>query len=174
VRVSTLRLWNAGSAIEIDLGAFNTGDYHRAARLQEPFENISWVLYPNDSTSRPRAAPAAGVLLRFAPRCRTSSPRTMRRAWHFEQPGRAGRDPSQRYAPGDQRRRADAPAVDVHGMPWADAWEHVPRIFSYTNHTLMPEALETWPVTLIQRVLPRHIDIIYRINQEFLDEVSCL
>jgi starch phosphorylase len=61
--------------------------------------------------------------------------------------------------------------VDEHGNAWAAAWDQCRRIFSYTNHTLMPEALETWPVSLMQRVLPRHMLIIYRINQEFLDEV---
>jgi starch phosphorylase len=64
--------------------------------------------------------------------------------------------------------------VDEHAMNWNAAWEQCRRIFSYTNHTLMPEALETWKVTLMQRVLPRHMLIIYRINQEFLDEVARL
>ena len=59
--------------------------------------------------------------------------------------------------------------VDEHGMPWAPAWAQCQRVFSYTNHTLMPEALETWSVGLMQHVLPRHLQIILRINQEFLD-----
>jgi glycogen phosphorylase len=58
--------------------------------------------------------------------------------------------------------------VDEHGLPWADAWRLTQQVFSYTNHTLMPEALETWPVALMQRVLPRHLEIILRINHDFL------
>jgi starch phosphorylase len=58
--------------------------------------------------------------------------------------------------------------VDEHGLPWAAAWAMTQKVFSYTNHTLMPEALETWPVALMQHVLPRHLEIIFRINHDFL------
>jgi starch phosphorylase len=170
-RVSTLRLWKAAAPSEIDLGAFNTGDYQRAADFKNRFENISWVLYPNDSTSAGRELRLRQEYFFVSASLQDILHRHHGRAWHLRQPGRAGGDPSQRYAPGDQRRRTDAAAGGRSRHAWAAAWDQCRRIFSYTNHTLMPEALETWKVTLIQRVLPRHILIIYRINQEFLDEV---
>ncbi|WP_291993631.1 glycogen/starch/alpha-glucan phosphorylase [Candidatus Accumulibacter sp. ACC003] len=170
-RVSTLRLWKAAAPSQIDLGAFNTGDYQRAAEFKNRFENISWVLYPNDST-------AAGRELR------------LRQEYFFV--SASMQDILQRHHDeyGSFANLADKVAihlndthpaigvaelmrllVDEHQMTWNVAWDQCCRIFSYTNHTLMPEALETWKLTLMQRVLPRHMLIIYRINQEFLDEV---
>ena len=62
--------------------------------------------------------------------------------------------------------------VDVHHLPWDKAWKHVTQMFSYTNHTLMPEALETWDVEMLARLLPRHLEIIFEINAQFLKHVS--
>jgi starch phosphorylase len=160
----------SGRALEIDLGAFNTGDYQRAAEFKNRFENISWVLYPTTAPPPVANCACARSTSSFRHRCRTSSLATTPSTAAL-QSRRAGGDPSQRYPPGDQRRRVDAPAGRRTRDAWAAAWEQCRRIFSYTNHTLMPEALETWKVTLMQRVLPRHMLIIYRINQEFLDEV---
>jgi starch phosphorylase len=170
-RVSTLRLWKAAAPSEIDLGAFNTGDYQRAAEFKNRFENISWVLYPNDSTSAGRelrlrqeyffvSASMQDILERHHAEHGTFSNLAEHVAIHLN-------DTHPAIGVAELMRLL----VDEHGMTWAAAWEQCRRIFSYTNHTLMPEALETWKVTLIQRVLPRHILIIYRINQEFLDEV---
>ena len=170
-RVSTLRLWKAAAPSEIDLGAFNTGDYQRAADFKNRFENISWVLYPNDSTSAGRelrlrqefffvSASLQDILVRHQAEHGTFSNLAEHVAIHLN-------DTHPAIGVAELMRLL----VDQHGMPWATAWNQCRRIFSYTNHTLMPEALETWKVTLIQRVLPRHILIIYRINQEFLDEV---
>jgi starch phosphorylase len=173
-RVSTLRLWKAAAPSQIDLGAFNTGDYQRAAEFKNRFENISWVLYPNDST-------AAGRELR------------LRQEYFFVSASMQDILGRHHDEHGSFDNLADKVAihlndthpaigvaelmrllVDEHAMNWNAAWEQCRRIFSYTNHTLMPEALETWKVTLMQRVLPRHMLIIYRINQEFLDEVARL
>jgi glycogen/starch/alpha-glucan phosphorylase-like protein len=170
-RVSTLRLWKAAAPSEIDLGAFNTGDYQRAAEFKNRFENISWVLYPNDSTAAGRelrlrqeyffvAASMQDILERHMAEHGTFNNLAEHVAIHLN-------DTHPAIGVAELMRLL----VDEHGMTWDAAWDQCRRIFSYTNHTLMPEALETWKVTLIQRVLPRHILIIYRINQEFLDEV---
>ncbi len=171
-RVSTLRLWKAGAPAQIDLNAFNSGDYARAAEVKNRFENISWVLYPNDSTPAGRelrlrqeyffvAASLQDILFH-----------------HLEEHGHLNNLADQVAIHLNDTHPAIAVAelmrllCDDYGMLWADAWRQCKRIFSYTNHTLMPEALETWPVSLFQHLLPRHMRIIYRINQEFLNEVE--
>ena len=170
-RVSTLRLWKAAAPSEIDLGAFNTGDYPRAAEFKNHFENISWVLYPNDSTPAGRelrlrqeyffvSASLQDILVRHLDENGSLANLADKVAIHLN-------DTHPAIGVAELMRLL----IDDHGMSWAAAWDQCRRIFSYTNHTLMPEALETWKVTLIQRVLPRHLLIIYRINQEFLDEV---
>ncbi|WP_153109167.1 glycogen/starch/alpha-glucan phosphorylase [Propionivibrio limicola] len=171
-RVSTLRLWRADAPAQIDLNAFNSGDYARAAEFKNRFENISWVLYPNDSTP-------AGRELR------------LRQEYFFVSASLQDIVTHHLDEYGTLRNLADQVAIhlndthpaiavaelmrllcDDNGMLWQDAWVQCKRIFSYTNHTLMPEALETWPVMLLQYLLPRHMRIIYRINQEFLAEVE--
>ncbi|HNJ49599.1 MAG TPA: glycogen/starch/alpha-glucan phosphorylase [Accumulibacter sp.] len=170
-RISTLRLWKAAAPTEIDLGAFNTGDYQRAAEFKNRFENISWVLYPNDSTSAGRelrlrqeyffvSASLQDILVRHLAENGTLENLAEKIAIHLN-------DTHPAIGVAELMRLL----VDEHSMSWNDAWDQCRRIFSYTNHTLMPEALETWKVSLINRVLPRHLLIIYRINQEFLDEV---
>lgn len=170
--VSTMRLWRADAPAQIDLNAFNSGDYARAAEFKNRFENISWVLYPNDSTP-------AGRELR------------LRQEYFFVSASMQDMLANHLEENPNLRNLADKVAIhlndthpaiavaelmrllcDDHGMVWKDAWAQCKRIFSYTNHTLMPEALETWPVGLMQYLLPRHMRIIYRINQEFLNEVA--
>jgi glycogen phosphorylase len=171
-RVSTLRLWKAAAPSQIDLQAFNSGDYARAAEFKNQFENISWVLYPNDSTE-------AGRELRLRQEYFfTSASLQDIIARHLAEHGGLGglaehvaihlNDTHPAIGVAEWMRLL----VDVHGMPWATAWACTTQVFSYTNHTLMPEALETWAVGLMQRVLPRHMDIIYRINHEFLTMAS--
>ena len=171
-RVSTLRLWKAGAPAQIDLNAFNSGDYARAAEFKNRFENISWVLYPNDSTPAGRelrlrqeyffvAASLQDILFH-----------------HLEEYGSLHNLADQVAIHLNDTHPAISVAelmrllCDDYGMLWNEAWSQCKRIFSYTNHTLMPEALETWPVGLMHYLLPRHMRIIYRINQEFLKEVE--
>jgi starch phosphorylase len=168
-KVSTLRLWKAVAPAHIDLHAFNTGDYARAAGIKNEYENISWVLYPNDSTPAGRelrlrqeyffvAASVQDILARHLEEHGTLVNLADKVAIHLN-------DTHPAIGVAELMRVL----CDEHGMAWKDAWSITGKTFSYTNHTLMPEALETWPVGLMQHVLPRHLEIIFRINQEFLD-----
>ncbi len=169
---STLRLWKAAAPAHIDLSAFNDGDYSRAAELKNHYEHISWVLYPNDSTQ-------AGRELRLRQEYFFVSASVQDiLARHLAEHGRLDNLAEHVAIHLNDTHPAIAVAelmrllVDKHGMAWKDAWAQCRRIFSYTNHTLMPEALESWPLSVMQAVLPRHMRIIYRINQDFLDEVA--
>ena len=167
--VSTLRLWKAVAPAHIDLSAFNTGDYARAATTKNEFENISWVLYPNDSTPAGRelrlkqeyffvAASIQDLVKRHLDEHPTLDNLADQVAIHLN-------DTHPAIGVAELMRLL----CDDYGMAWPKAWQLCCKTFSYTNHTLMPEALETWPVSLIQHVLPRHLEIIFRINKEFLE-----
>ncbi len=168
-RVSTLRLWKAVAPAHIDLHAFNTGDYARAAGVKNEYENISWVLYPNDSTPAGRELRLRQEYFFVAASVQDIIGR------HLEEHGQLANLPDKVAIHLNDTHPAIGVAelmrllCDEHAMPWASAWALCRQVFSYTNHTLMPEALETWPVALMQHVLPRHLEIIFRINQEFLD-----
>ncbi len=168
-KVSTLRLWKAVAPAHIDLGAFNTGDYARAASAKNEYENISWVLYPNDSTPAGRelrlkqeyffvAASIQDLVSRHLTEYPTLANLADKVAIHLN-------DTHPAIGVAELMRVL----CDDHAMSWESAWALCCKTFSYTNHTLMPEALETWPVGLMQHVLPRHLEIIFRINKEFLD-----
>ena len=168
-KVSTLRLWKAVAPAYIDLHAFNTGDYARAASVKNEYENISWVLYPNDSTPAGRelrlrqeyffvSASVQDIITRHLDEYGSLESLADKVAIHLN-------DTHPAIGVAEWMRVL----CDDHGLAWVEAWGITTRVFSYTNHTLMPEALETWPVALMQHVLPRHLEIIFRINQEFLD-----
>ncbi len=171
-RVSTLRLWKAVAPSQIDLVAFNTGDYARAAEFKNQYENISWVLYPNDST------PAGRELRLRQEYFFTSASIQDILARHLAEHGRLTNLADKVAIHLNDTHPAIGVAelmrllVDEHGFGWVTAWAVTRKVFSYTNHTLMPEALETWPVGLMQHVLPRHLEIIFRINAEFLAEAA--
>ncbi|HOB94970.1 MAG TPA: glycogen/starch/alpha-glucan phosphorylase [Aquabacterium sp.] len=173
-RVSTLRLWKAAAPAHIDLHAFNSGDYARAAEFKNQFENISWVLYPNDST------PAGRELRLRQEYFFTSASIQDILARHLSEHGSLANLADKVAIHLNDTHPAIGVAelmrllVDEHGFTWAAAWAITTKTFSYTNHTLMPEALETWPVALMQQVLPRHLEIIFRINHEFLVQAQAL
>jgi starch phosphorylase len=167
---NTLRLWRAEAPESFDFASFNRGDYYGAVQRKVQSENITKVLYPNDE-------PVQGKELRleqqyFFVSC---SLQDMVRIMH------AQRLPLERFHEKFAVQLNDThPAiaiaelmrllVDENGMDWEPAWEVTRRTFAYTNHTLMPEALERWPLSLFGRLLPRHLEIVYRINDRLLAE----
>ena len=169
--VNTLRLWSATATEEIDLSQFNQGNYTAAIERKNQSENVSRVLYPDDSTERGRelrlrqeyffvSASLQDLLRRYFNVHTGAQQLAEKVAIHLN-------DTHPAIAVAEFMRLL----VDVHQMPWTLAWRVCTRVFSYTNHTLMPEALETWPVAMLERVLPRHLKIIYDINEVFLDKV---
>lgn len=169
--VNLLRLWKAEAPQSFDFQAFNVGDYYGAVRAKIEAETISKILYPNDE-------PEAGKELRlkqqyFFVSC---SLQDMIRL-HLNTVGPLQSFSQKFVAQLNDTHPALAVAelmrlfMDEHGMDWDQAWELTQGTFCYTNHTLLPEALETWPIALFERLLPRHLEIIYEINQRFLDLV---
>jgi starch phosphorylase len=167
--VNTLRLWSARAPDPLRLDAFNQGDHVGALTEQVRAEAISKVLYPSDATP-------AGQELR------------LRQEYFFAAASLQDLVRRHMKQSGDIRKLADKVAiqlndthpaigvaelmrllVDVHGVDWKEAWRITQATFSYTNHTLLPEALETWPVWLMEKLLPRHMQIIYLINAMHLD-----
>ncbi len=166
-----LRLWSAVADEEFDLDAFQIGEYWRAVDQKIRSENLTKVLYPNDSSP-------AGKQLRLEQQYFFVSCALQDCIRLLLQ-----RAPIREFADkfavqlNDTHPALAVPELmrilmDVHGLGWDEAWDQVRRSVAYTNHTLLPEALETWPLPLMQRLLPRHMEIIYEINRRFLDEVA--
>jgi len=166
-----LRLWKAEAVESFDFAAFNHGDYYRAVEDKMQSENITKVLYPNDE-------PMQGKRLRlqqqyFFVSC---SLQDMLRLHEL-----LGDKPAQLHERFAIQLNDTHPAiavaelmrllVDEHELDWETAWRVTTSTFAYTNHTLLPEALEKWPIELFGALLPRHLEIIFEINRRFLDEV---
>lgn len=169
---NTLRLWSARATEELDLSAFNQGDYRRAVEAKEHSENVSRLLYPDDSTPAGRelrlrqeyffiSATMQDLIRRYQRTHSTFGRFADKVAIHLN-------DTHPVLAIPELMRLL----VDIHHVPWGHAWKLVQQVFSYTNHTLMPEALETWDVDLLAKLLPRHLEIIFEINAGFLKEAS--
>ena len=166
-----LRLWKAEATESFDFQDFNLGDYYGAVESKVAAENITKVLYPNDEQMQ-------GKRLRleqqfFFVSCSLQNMIDM----HLLKENTLDNFYGTYAAQLNDTHPAVAIAelmrllVDEHRMDWENAWHVTCRTFSYTNHTLLPEALEKWPVPLFREVLPRHLEIIYEINQRFLDDV---
>lgn len=170
--VNTLRLWSAKSTREFDLAGFNEGEYVEAVGDKVDAENLTKVLYPNDKLY-------LGKELRFKQQylfVACSLADILRR---FRKSGKSwSRLPSMAAIQLNDTHPALAVAelmrllVDDQRLGWDEAWEISVRTLGYTNHTLMPEALETWSVAMFEKLLPRHLQIIYQINHEFLQRVA--
>ncbi|TBW33712.1 glycogen/starch/alpha-glucan phosphorylase [Siculibacillus lacustris] len=170
--VNTLRLWSAKAPDPLRLDAFNRGDHVGAAAARVKAEAISKVLYPSDATP-------AGQELRLRQEfffASASLQDLIRR--HLNQHPKLETLPDKVAIQLNDTHPAIAVAelmrilVDIHDVEWETAWKMTVGTFSYTNHTLLPEALETWPVPLMERLLPRHMQIIYLINALHLDEMK--
>ena len=168
---NTLRLWRAEAPESFDLGMFNRGDYYGAVQKKVVSENITKVLYPNDEQIQ-------GKELRleqqyFFVSCSLQDMLRILRVQniplqHFhEKFALQLNDTHPAIAIAELMRLL----VDENGMDWDSAWSVTRLSFGYTNHTLLPEALERWPVPMLSRILPRHMEIIFDINKHFLDEV---
>jgi glycogen phosphorylase len=168
-KVSTLRLWKAAAPAQIDLGAFNTGDYARAAHAKNEYENISWVLYPNDSTPAGRELRLKQEYFFVSASIQDLIQRHLSEHPSLENLAEYVAIHLNDTHPAIGVAELMRVLCDEHALSWESAWAICGKTFSYTNHTLMPEALETWPVGLMQHVLPRHLEIIFRINKEFLE-----
>src|SRR6266700_751586 len=167
--VNPLRLWSARAADPVRLEAFNSGDHVAALSEQARAEAISKILYPSDVTAAGRELRLRQEYFFVSASLQDLVQRHLRTDGdlHFL-PLRAAiqlNDTHPSVAIAELMRLL----VDVHGLPWSEAWRITVDTFSYTNHTLLPEALESWPVHLFERVLPRHLQIIYRINAEHLE-----
>jgi starch phosphorylase len=168
---NNMRLWSAKASRDFDLGYFNEGNYIKAVEDKSESETLSKVLYPDDTTEMGRelrlkqqyffvCASLQDILYRYGKYHKTFEALPDKVAIQLN-------DTHPSIAVAELMRIL----VDQHHLDWDKAWDITRRVFSYTNHTLMPEALETWPVTLFESVLPRHLQIIYEINHRFLREV---
>ena len=170
---NTLRLWSARATEEIDLSAFNRGNYIEAVESKNHSENVSRVLYPDDSTPSGRELRLHQEYFFVSASVQDLLRRYLRNHTNFDALPEQGQHPPERHAPGAGGAGADAPAASTStACRGTTAWAHTQKVFSYTNHTLMPEALETWPVEMLGRVLPRHLQIIFDINARFLPRVA--
>jgi starch phosphorylase len=167
-----LRLWSAVAAEEFDLDAFQVGEYWRAVESKIRSENLTKVIYPNDTSP-------AGKQLRLEQQYFFVSCAMQDSIRLLELAGGNVRDIGKSLAIqlNDTHPTLAVPELmrllmDVHGIGWDEAWAITHEAFAYTNHTLMPEALEKWSLPLIQRLLPRHLEIIYEINRRFLERVK--
>ena len=169
---NTLRLWSARATEEIDLSAFNRGNYMEAVESKNHSENVSRVLYPDDSTPSGRelrlhqeyffvSASVQDLLRRYLRNHSTFDELPDQVSIHLN-------DTHPVLAVPELMRLL----IDEHNLPWDQAWAHTQKVFSYTNHTLMHEALETWPVEMFGRILPRHLQILFDMNSRFLAEIT--
>ncbi|MDD1613560.1 MAG: glycogen/starch/alpha-glucan phosphorylase, partial [Methylococcaceae bacterium] len=171
--VNTLRLWKATATEEFNLQEFNAGDYPESVAAKNTAENITMVLYPNDANENGKE-----LRLRQQYLLASASLQDVLEFWA----GRHGNDFSEFAAKNCFQLNDTHPSIavaelmrlllDVHDLSWDDAWAITRNTMAYTNHTLLPEALERWSVKLFKQLLPRLMEIIFEINARFLAEVS--
>ena len=171
--VNTLRLWSAAATDEFDLEEFNAGSYTDAVASKNLAENITMVLYPNTATEDGHE-----LRLRQQYFLASASLQDSLRFFTYHH----GNDVTKFAEKNCMQLNDTHPAIavpelmrlliDEFGLEWDEAWNITRSTFAYTNHTLLPEALETWPVSMFRRLLPRLLDIIYEINARFIEEIA--
>ncbi len=170
--VNTLRLWRASATEEFDLGEFNAGSYPESVAAKNAAEHITMVLYPNDASENGKE-----LRLRQQYLLASASLQDVIRQWLDHH------DDFSEFADKNRFQLNDThPAISVaelmrllmdeHGLEWDEAWDITSRSMAYTNHTLLPEALEKWPERLFRHLLPRLLEIIHEINARYLAEVA--
>ena len=170
--VNFLRLWESKAASEFDFRAFDRGGYVEAVHERDSSEIVSKVLYPNDSTESGKELRLVQQIFFVSCSLQDILRRHRRTNANFNNlPAKAAvqlNDTHPSIAVAELMRLL----VDVERLTWDEAWGLCSQVFSYTNHTLLPEALETWSVPLFEKVLPRHLEIIYEINRRHLEDVE--
>ena len=171
--VNTLRLWKATATEEFDLEEFNAGDYAEAVAAKNTAENITMVLYPNDTSENGKA-----LRLRQQYLLASASLQDVVSTWV----GRHGNNFKEFAAKNCFQLNDTHPSISVaelmrlllddYGLSWNEAWGITSKTMAYTNHTLLPEALERWSVGLFRELLPRLLEIIFEINMHFMSQVS--
>jgi glycogen phosphorylase len=170
--VNTLRLWSARAGQDFDFHVFNAGDYTQAVAAKTFSENISKVLYPNDHTPQGKELRLQQQYFFVACSLQDIVRLYLRKHQTFDAfPDKVAIQLNDTH-PAIGVAELMRIFLDEQELEWDYAWDLTRRTFAYTNHTLLSEALEKWPVSLFGRLLPRHLEIIYDINQHFLDEVN--
>jgi len=168
---NTLRLWRAEAPESFDFAIFNRGDYYGAVNQKVSSENLTKVLYPNDEAAQGKELRLEQqyffVCCSLQDMLRILKVQMIPLERFHEKFAVQLNDTHPAVAVAELMRLL----VDEHGMDWERAWAIARRTFAYTNHTLLPEALERWPLEMFRKVLPRHLEIIFEINARFLDEV---
>jgi starch phosphorylase len=170
--VNNMRLWSAKASRDFNLKYFNEGNYIKAVEDKNASENLSRVLYPDDTTEMGRELRLKQQYFFVCASLQDILRRFLKYHPDLEQlPDKVAIQLNDTH-PSIAIAELMRVLLDLHHRDWDSAWDITRRTFSYTNHTLMPEALETWPVSLFEAVLPRHLQIIYEINYRFLEKVS--
>ncbi|MCC7203069.1 MAG: glycogen/starch/alpha-glucan phosphorylase [Nitrospirae bacterium] len=169
--VNNLRLWTAKSSRDFDLEYFNNGNYIKAVEKKNNAENISKILYPDDTSPEGKELRLRQEYFLVSATLQDIFRRYRNHHSSFDEfPDKIAiqlNDTHPSLAVAELMRIL----IDIEGLDWDKAWDITGRTINYTNHTVLPEALETWPVTFMEKVLPRHMDIIYGINHNFLKNV---
>lgn len=170
--VNTMRLWSAKATREFDFHEFNDGDYQKAVSHKADSETVSKVLYPNDNVMQ-------GKELRLKQEYMLVTASLQDIIRRFKKSNKSFDNFADKVAIqlNDTHPALAVPElmrilVDEEGLEWSKAWDMTVNTFGYTNHTVMPEALEKWPVELMSAVLPRHLEIVYHINHDFMEMIK--